>query len=411
MKYLLFLISSLAFALDTPDVMKAKVLKAYKNNYLVINRGLEDGIFKGEHIKLTNEQGYVSRAICVKPRMQISHCKVYRVVNPELLSFDVDYKLKSIVQSKMPKDLRHLKKVSFKNKFNDFTDEDINKALKIQNERIANFDLANDYKTSEPEPREIAPIEEKPTLMKKHFNQKKLKADLSSLKFSIFTSPILVQSQGSQYNSHIGLNFFNDGKKYDVFGGLHSRSLKVTNQYTKDSVEKKDFEANANLEVKDLTENLSLISHLSYKSQSFDGIKTPLNNLLVAPVGVKYYYSNSDTKKSFLSYAPAFESSNFDSQKLGNNQKISYIRHFLTYSYMAPINKSLDFKIALSYLPELTFKDTTIKGDAHFSFKISKDFFFDYVIDYYSNTLISKHYNLGSSDLINMFNLRYNFSL
>ena len=147
-KFCLFLsVVSNAFALESSDVFKVSILKAYKNNYLVINRGLEDGIDKGDHIKLTNTQGYIARAICVKTSMLLSNWKVYRVVRPELLSFDSIYKLKSINQSKVPKQLSFLKKKDFSQKFNDFTDKNMKKEVKLQQERIASFDLPNDMKS------------------------------------------------------------------------------------------------------------------------------------------------------------------------------------------------------------------------------------------------------------------------
>ena len=100
---LAIMLSSTTYALEFNDIInKLSVIKAYDDNYLVLNRGLEDGIIKGDHIKLTNENGYIARAICIKASMLLSHWKVYRVVNPELLSFDDYYVLKSMNQSDSP---------------------------------------------------------------------------------------------------------------------------------------------------------------------------------------------------------------------------------------------------------------------------------------------------------------------
>ena len=89
MKYFIipiFIICLNAFAIESTDILNVNVIKSYDNNILVINRGLEDGIYKADHIKLTNKEGYIARAICIKASMLISHWKVYRVVRPELLS-------------------------------------------------------------------------------------------------------------------------------------------------------------------------------------------------------------------------------------------------------------------------------------------------------------------------------------
>ena len=145
MKIFIFLLTilftSTIFAIDSSDILKVSIIKHYDKNVLVINRGLEDGIYKADHIKLTNQEGYIARAICIKASMLISHWKVYRVVRPELMSYDSVYTLSSMNQSEIPRDLRAFQKKLFNDDYNDISDKDINKVVVLQQERIASFDL------------------------------------------------------------------------------------------------------------------------------------------------------------------------------------------------------------------------------------------------------------------------------
>jgi predicted DNA-binding ArsR family transcriptional regulator len=117
------LFSSTIFAIESSDILKVS------------------GIYKADHIKLTNLEGYIARAICIKASMLMSHWKVYRVVRPELMSYDSVYTLTSINQSEITKELQAFQKALFNDDYNDISDKDVNKVIDLQQERIASFDL------------------------------------------------------------------------------------------------------------------------------------------------------------------------------------------------------------------------------------------------------------------------------
>lgn len=103
---IILIFSAKVFALESSDIMKTQILKAYGKNILVLNRGLEDAIFKKDHIKITSSEGFIARGICIKANMMTSHWKIYRVVRPELVSKDTLYDMKSINQSELPYDIK-----------------------------------------------------------------------------------------------------------------------------------------------------------------------------------------------------------------------------------------------------------------------------------------------------------------
>ncbi|MBC77141.1 MAG: hypothetical protein CME64_14110 [Halobacteriovoraceae bacterium] len=127
-----------ALSLISADKMSAQILTYLDKNVLSISRGLEDGIVKGDHMKLTNDYGFIARGICLKAAMGKSYWKIYRVVRPELVSKDSLYTLHAINQSEIPRDLKKFKEVDFR-KF--IPEESEQEAIKRQQDFIMNYDL------------------------------------------------------------------------------------------------------------------------------------------------------------------------------------------------------------------------------------------------------------------------------
>jgi len=119
MKYffLFALLASNAYCLEHYEELPAKILKIKKNNIIVLNRGREDGVRLHDHIKLvTNSDGFSSRAFAIKASLKKSEWKLFRVINPEKISKDLDYKIISLSPTPLPPSYRHLKNKSKKKK-------------------------------------------------------------------------------------------------------------------------------------------------------------------------------------------------------------------------------------------------------------------------------------------------------
>ncbi len=178
---------SKAQALITSDQMQTHILKIYDKNVLVLDRGLEDGVFKGDHIKMTNQEGFIARGICLQSSLTLSHWKIYRVIRPELVSMDSTYLLHSINQSEVPKSLKGYREVDFSGAY-DYSEEDANKGLKLQQERLANYDLPESIIEKGGYPKKEARPKEQ-DFFAKNFSREKLDKDFSTLELSVFASP------------------------------------------------------------------------------------------------------------------------------------------------------------------------------------------------------------------------------
>ena len=108
-------ISYSALALEPFEKIKGvKILKALPGNIVMLNRGLEDGLQRNDHIKISSEtQGYNSRAICLKTSRESSYWKLYRIPYSEVFSQDLTYTISGLADREIPlphselRDLEH----------------------------------------------------------------------------------------------------------------------------------------------------------------------------------------------------------------------------------------------------------------------------------------------------------------
>lgn len=144
--FLSLLTQPIAFCLESADIIKANILKAYPQNVLALDVGVEDGIYRNDHIQMTSNDGFLARGICLKVTEFTSHWKFYRIVRPELISKDTIYKLRSINQSAMPADFLKYLERDFRKKYSDLGDKEATKQLELQQKRILNYDLPIELK-------------------------------------------------------------------------------------------------------------------------------------------------------------------------------------------------------------------------------------------------------------------------
>jgi hypothetical protein len=99
--FVFYLFTSFAWALDPSEEFPVKVEKIYGPEFIELNRGREDGLKKGDHIKIFKDGNYVSRAIVMKTEMTKSYLRVYRVIET-LKQGDSQLELFCINRSEIP---------------------------------------------------------------------------------------------------------------------------------------------------------------------------------------------------------------------------------------------------------------------------------------------------------------------
>ncbi len=97
--FLTLLISLNCYGLEPAETLKTRIIELIPTNYIVLNRGSNDDIKKGEHVQILLEENLVSRAVCIEQNPTASLWKVYRILSPELFELDLDFTLKSLALS------------------------------------------------------------------------------------------------------------------------------------------------------------------------------------------------------------------------------------------------------------------------------------------------------------------------
>lgn len=418
-----------AHSLEFNDVLpRVNVIKAYDGNFLVLNRGLEDGIFKADHIKLTNQNGYIARAICIKAGMLISHWKVYRVVNPELLSYDDNYKLLSMNQSEIPNELKGFRKADFDEQFNDITDADIKKPIQMQQTRIAKFDLETDVKKD--------PILKKmdqdatDVFMDRNFNGEQLIDDLSHYEATISMSPISWQTRDDQKSINYGFGIRNNGNKYKFELNYNKTDSKVVDPYSKQEVTSQTANADLLFDIKNISQSTSYFMLLSYYQDQRGVVFNPKNQTQVGILGFKFHLAEpGDTVTQFdFSYITLFENSerevidpennnsDLNSSLIETNQKKT--RHALSLQLALQMTDDVKFKNVLWYKPamkldsqKIDWQDTQTEWTTILEWNINTKLSASFEHIYSYDILRERDFQIDPMNQSNVINLNYSFTL
>ena len=101
----LFLLSFNVFSLEIDERLTMRIVKVSESKKtILINRGIEDGIIKGDHAKFFLTVGVVARGVVVKVSPTRSVWSIYRLVNADYIRNDQVMRLKITAPVKITKD-------------------------------------------------------------------------------------------------------------------------------------------------------------------------------------------------------------------------------------------------------------------------------------------------------------------
>lgn len=394
--------------------MKTQILKIYNKNVIILNRGFEDAIFQGDHIKVTSDDGFIARGICLRTTALTSHWKVYRVVRPQLVSMDTEYKMRSINQSEIPEDYLAFGEVDFSKYYNKYGDKDVLRGLKLQQARLVKSDLPLSAAQTKFKEREGKSTFD--SFVSDNFKSEDLKEDLQTFSFGFYASPISWQSRDKQVESHFGASLGNTGKKYQFNFGFEKKQKKFV-----DPVTKNEFSSEANLytggfQLNRITENFSVVSKFMLRNEKIGEIEYPKKHLQLGFFGLKYHIWEENTTTDFMdiSYVPLLDDMEYSSKDLTNTLQRKVLRHEIALRLHSRIIDNLYSQTHIIYAPsqelsgeKLTSKDTNTRFMVMLSWKLGGDFFADYKIDFEKDILRSEVYNIDSDNTTQSVRFRY----
>lgn len=408
--FLVFLFSLSVFALESFDkIPGVKILKTFPENIILINRGVEDGIQKNDHIKLISESGYAARALCLQARMETSYWKLYRVAQTELISMDESYSIVGLGSSEIPSSIEKLR--------------DQNIEIKEQSSTIAKKTNPFSVKGDLPEKlTERDLIENKDhNIIGESVNSDQMARELSSYKLSLYASPFTRQSINNAQNYRYGFKGSNAGTKYRLLTQFERQESSFKDPLTKESVRTKMTQAQAQFVIHRISNALSTVSLVNYNSIYFSRLGTPKDHWQYGPLGFTWHLMD-DKNWEFvdLSYIPLIDRRGTD--LLENNQKRtenkSGLRHGFRLGMKRKITETVAFENLLWVRPyqdlgsmAVELNNLNLVNDLKLVFHLSGNFFLDYNLIYQHDSLWRDLSGLPASNTINSLNFRYDLNL
>lgn len=422
-------ISHHAMALITSDVIPTQILKVYDQNILAINRGLEDGMFKGSHIKLTSDDGFIARGISLKSSMTVSYVKIYRVIRPELVSKDTLYSLKDMHQSEIPEDLEYLKNAELPFNLKEIKPSELGKQLKLQQKRIAKFDLPKSIKKAEKK----RPSETE-SFIQKNISASQFKKDFANINLDFFMSPYQTQTLNDQKNLSYGVGIRNFGSKYE-FSLQHSIfESSMVDPYTQNSFTTKSENTSIVFDVNKITDNLTYFMFGSREVAKNGDLFNPKLRLSGGFFGLKYHFVDDDELsqgangfyKVDISYIPLYEiytwefyefeynPNTFSFDQIKKTGKDRYIRHSTRFRAYARVSQSSELRLLAWWKPYQNFKSGEMDWENNltdvtltFSTNITNGLFFNTSVNYTYDILQQRNFEVDPQNIINSVSLNY----
>jgi len=411
------ILSFSALALESFDKLgNVKILKVLPNNIVMINRGLEDGILRHDHAKISHElNGYSSRAICLKASSDLSYWKIYRVPHSEAFSMDNVYVLSGISDKEIPKRMGQWIEnegefVEPKEKVKSVTGTDP-------------FSLSNDLpeKLTERDLIEPVGLDRRKLYVEQSWNQEQLKKDLSSYNLSVFASPFMRQSINQAESLRYGFKGGNLASKYRLLTQFEQQQTQIKDPLTKETVRTRGTNGQLQFVIHHLTPSLSSLSLINYNSQQFSDLGTPSAHWQVGVLGFTWHMHDSKTWEYMdFSYIPLYDIRKTDVMNNGqvSQDSKSGLRHGFRFGVKSRINERVAFENILWLRPYqdlaswmIETDNLNLSNDLKFIVSLTNNLFFDYNLIYQKDKIWKTKSGLPDSNTINSLNLRYDFSL
>jgi hypothetical protein len=414
---ILFFLALTASALEPFERLKnVKILKTFKGNIVQIDRGIEDGILRNDHIKLVNDsEGFASRALCIKTNATTSHWKLYRLPHAEAFSKDYTYTIIGSADSEIPENIQKLRE----------TTVEIPALPKIEKLDTPDpFEISRDLpeKLTERDLIKTPDHEKKKLFVEEIFDSTRMKRELSTYHFSLYASPFTRQSINDGESLRYGFRGSNPASKYRLLTQFEKQQTKLKDPVTQESVATSSTNAQVQFIIHRLTETTSSLSLVNYQSTRFSSIGTPKSHLQVGPVGFTWHlFESKNWEYVDLSYVPLYdirETEIIDPTGNVERVKTNGLRHGLRLGMKTQINERVAFENLLWVRPFQDLSTWRIEGDnlnlvndLKIIFNLSGNFFFDYNLVYQKDKLWKTLNNLSETNIINSLNFRYDFDL
>ncbi len=410
-----FFISFSVMALSSFEQLKnVKILKVLPNNIIMVNRGLEDGLLRNDHVKFSHEaEGYSARAICLQAKTETSYWRLYRIPDSSAFSKDLTYTIHGMADREIP-----YQNAKIRNEAITFSDD------KKPDSGKNPFEVKRDLpqRLTERDLLEAAGPREEKLFIERAILKDQLSQDLSDYRISVYASPFTRQSINDGESLRYGFRGGNYGSRYRLTTQFEQQQTKLTDPENNKSVSTRSTHANAQFAVHHLKPWVSSLSLINYNSTRFSSLGTPKAHWQFGVLGFTWHILESKTWEYVdLSYIPLYDRRTTDIVEANGNRTIEKkngLRHGVRFGFRTRFNEKVSVENLLWYRPfqelaswELDSSDMNLTNDFKLIFNVTNNFFFDYNFIYQKDKLWRTLSNLPENNTINALNMRYDFDL
>lgn len=402
-------------ALDaTEKLTNVKILRTLPDNIVQLNRGLEDGIYVNDHMKMSHETaGYVARGICVKASAETSYWRLYRIPESEAFSKDYSYTISGIADKQIPE---------VESQWRDINHE-IAEEEKKPEAGPNPFALKKDLPEELTE-RDILRPDRTPTklFVEQNVSMDQFQKDFNKYNLSVYASPFTKQSINSGQSLRYGFRGSNLGSKYRLITQFEEQQSKMKDPVTRETVSTRSTNGQAQFVIDRLTRSVSSLSLINYNSTRFSEYATPKNHWQIGVLGFTWHLHQSKSWEYMdLSYIPLYDYRTTEVREL-DGQKSELNTTGLRHGFRLNMRRRINERVALENLLwvrpfqdmatwEIETDNLHLMNDLKLVVSITEKLFFDYNLVYQRDKLWRTLNGLPESNTINSLNLRYDFDL
>lgn len=410
--FLFFLLSASAFALDPMETLpNIKIIQVLPDNVVMINRGVEDGIYKGDHTRFVNTDGYAARAICLSSQSEASYWRLYRIVNPETISKDFVYEIIGMNLSEIPENKTAIK------------DQRFAPPLKEEKEKVVIMNNDLPEKLTERDLIEPMGYEKRKNYFQKTIDEKSFKREMRDYKLSLFASPLIKQSINNAESLRFGGRLENNGSRYRFRVQGEQYQNRLQDPETRENISTRSTAANAQFVIYHLTPSVSSLSLVNFNAARYSALATPKSHWQFGPIGYTWHmYENKQGEAFDLSYIPLIDLRTTEVRPLtglgSETVSKSGLRHGLRVGLKKEINERVSVENLLWYRPfqdlstwAVNFGNTNMVNDLKLVVSVTNNLYVDYNLIYQNDVLLKELSNLPQSNVINSLTVRYDINL
>lgn len=400
-----FILSLPAQSMSMNEKISANIVGVFPGNLVVLDRGVEDGIYVRSHVKMISSSGYIARALCVKSGMLSSHWKLYRILDADQISKDISYTLISLQDSELPHDIDSFADKDLRNSIPDFDESKLPSApptADLPTNLQSDFGFVRDKKTG--------------MLSRKIIQKSHLVSDLQRFHGEAYISPYAKQSINNSEALNLGGKIQNKGRKYLASLSYDKEKTSLTDPTTNEDVTYSQDQFTAQAEIKNYFEDLDLISSIEFRKTRFGKLKAPSKHIITAPLGIRY---NLNHHLSF-SYAPAYD--HRVTERLNGNQiiedEVNTFRHIFSLTGKFKLGPKVEVSNTFFYRPAqssgsyaLEPDNSLIENDLNIAYLMGQNLSIEYQHRYSDDLIRNTKSNLPRVNTLYSMLIRYRFDL